>query len=128
MPCSTYSIYEDGSHKRNFDLLLEFDLPVFLRFGYGKEKFFANIDAGYAIGIFNWYPSGRGEPCYDGFFIEPKIGCKLGSRGSLALGVVMQKGSMMVSTITKNLNTSTTDNSRQKLLAPAVTLRYGISF
>ena len=77
-PCLQY-FTEFGSHSRSF--CNELDIPVFLRLGYGKEKLYAHLDAGYAICALTFYDwgwasdgwgEGRKEPSYDGFFIEPQ--------------------------------------------------------
>ena len=75
-PCLQY-ITRNGSKSRDF--CNELDIPVFLRLGYGKEKLYANLDAGYAIGAlalfdWGWIPGGRTEPIYNGFFVEPQVG------------------------------------------------------
>ena len=47
-PCQV----KDSKHGRWFQN--ELDIPVFLRLGFGKARFFANVDAGYAVGILGY--------------------------------------------------------------------------
>ena len=136
LPCLQY-ITKNGTHKRTF--CDEFDIPVFLRLGYGKELFYANVDAGYAFGIFSfygsgWVPGGKKEPCYNGFFVDPHIGIRMGLHSALALGVLLQHSviSNTVQTESGTINdpsysiSSTTDT--QNMFTPAITLRYAYIF
>lgn len=136
LPCLQY-ITRDGTHERTF--CDEIDIPLFLRFGYGKDLFFAHVDAGYAISILSiygihWRPGGKKEPCYNGFFIEPHIGLRLGRHSALALGVLWQQST--VSNHVNVVNGTMGDPSysisetvtTQKLLTPAITLRYAFLF
>lgn len=136
LPCLQY-ITKSGTHERTF--CDEFDIPVFLRLGYGKEKFYANVDAGYAIGILSffgsgWVPGGKKEPCYNGFFVEPHFGLRLGRHSALALGVLLQQSvvSNHVHTVTGTMGDPSYSESStvttQKLLTPAITLRYAFIF
>ena len=136
MPCLQY-ITKNGTHERTF--CDEFDIPVFLRLGYGKEMLFANVDAGYAIGVLSsygkgWVPGGKKKPCYNGFFFEPQFGCRLGKHSALALGVLMQQSivSDYVHTETGTIGDPSYSTSltvtNQKLLTPAITLRYAFIF
>ena len=99
-PCLQY-FTEFGSHHRSF--CNELDIPVFMRLGYGKEKLYVNLDAGYAIcalTLYDWgwagdgWGEGRKEPSYDGFFIEPQVGWKVGRRSALALGLLLQQSAV----------------------------------
>ena len=95
-PCLQY-ITRNGSKSRDF--CNELDIPVFLRLGYGKEKLYANLDAGYAIGAlalfdWGWIPGGRTEPIYNGFFVEPQVGWRVGRRSALALGLLIQQSTV----------------------------------
>ena len=61
-----------------FDSGMELDLPFFLRIGYGKNHFFSNVDAGYAIGIISTtnlgaVSGGRTKLSYNGLFCEPQV-------------------------------------------------------
>ena len=135
LPCLQY-ITKNGTHERTF--CDEFDIPVFLRLGYGK-KFYANVDAGYAIGILSyygsgWVPGGKKDPCYNGFFVEPHFGLRLGRHSALALGVLLQQSvvSNYVQTVTGTMGDSSYSQSAtvstRKLLTPAITLRYAFIF
>ena len=107
-PCLQY-ITRNGSKSRDF--CNELDIPVFMRLGYGKEKLYANLDAGYAIcalSFFDWgmasdgWGEGRKEPSYDGFFIEPQVGWKVGRRSALALGLLLQQSIVSNRVTTEN--------------------------
>ena len=130
MPCLQY-ITTNGTPRRRF--INENDIPVFLRVGYSKNMFFANLDGGYAIGVYafygkDWTPGGKTESKYNGFFIRPHAGLNLGRGHSLSLGVLLQQSTV------KNHVSSTTDESvtsvvtTEHLLTPAITLRYGFTF
>ena len=136
MPCLQY-ITKNGTHSRTF--CEELDIPVFLRLGYGKEKVYANIDAGYAVGLLSFFdfggvPGGRKEAGYDGFFVEPHIGLKLGRRSALALGVLFQQSTVMDHVTTDKGTIDTPSYSMetvvqsQHIFTPAINLRYGILF
>ena len=135
-PCLQY-ITRNGIPERTF--CDEFDIPVFLRLGYGMEKIYANVDAGYAIGLlsfygYGWVPGGKKEPCYNGFFVEPHIGMRMGRHSALALGVLLQQSivSNHVNTETGTMGdpsySTTSTVTRQNLLTPAITLRYAFVF
>ena len=75
-PCVQY-ITRKGSKSRTF--CNELDIPMFMRLGYGKEKLYANLDAGYALCALSFYGAGwdgpgKKEPNYNGFFVEPQVG------------------------------------------------------
>ena len=135
-PCLQY-ITKNGTHEQTF--CDEFDIPVFLRLGYGKEKCYANVDAGYAICVLSfyrsgWVPGGKKEPCYSGFFVEPHIGIKMGNHSALALGVLLQQSvvSNHVNTVTGTMGDPSYSESgtitNQNLMTPAITLRYAFFF
>lgn len=135
-PCVQY-ITRNGSQKRTF--CNEFDIPLFLRLGYGKERLFANVDAGYAVSVlsfygFDWIPGGKKNPCYDGFFVDPHVGVKLGRHSALALGVLLQQSVVSDHVHTENGSVGDPDYSisgtvtTQKTLTPAITLRYAFLF
>ena len=131
-PCLDYSI-KNGAHKRSF--CNELDLPVFLRLGFGKERVYFNIDAGYSIGILSvfssgWVPGGKKELCYNGLFVDPHIGFKMGRHSALALGIIMQN-SMVSDHVTIETGTPDTPSSSiktevhsRRLFTPAINLRY----
>lgn len=135
-PCLQY-ITQNGTQKRSF--CQELDIPVFLRIGYGINKFYVNVDAGYAIGALSiydagWVPGGKKEPCYNGLFVDPHIGLKLGRHSALAVGVLLQRSTVYdhVTTESGDMNsgsyTITTQVTERQLLTPAITLRYGFVF
>lgn len=137
MPCLQY-ITNNGTHpERSF--CNELDIPVFLRFGYGKEKLYANLDAGYAIDILSfygsdWIPGGKKDPCYNGLFFEPQIGWRMNRRSALALGILLQQSTVERYVKTESGERGTPSHSisadvyNQHLFTPAITLRYGFFF
>ena len=135
-PCLQY-ITKNGTHSRTF--CNEMDIPVFMRLGYGKEKLYANLDAGYAIGALSyfgadWAPGGKKEPCYNGFFVEPQVGWKVGRRSALALGLLFQQSivSNDVTTESGTMNDPSysirSDVTTLNVFSPAITLRYVLGF
>ena len=139
-PCLQY-ITRNGSKSRDF--CNELDIPVFMRLGYGKEKLYANMDVGYAIcalTLYDWgwagdgWGEGRKEPSYDGFFIEPQVGWKVGRRSALALGLLFQQSTVSNRVTTENgtwgdpsysIGTKVTTLN---VFTPAVTIRYVVGF
>ena len=139
-PCLQY-ITRNGSKSRDF--CNELDIPVFMRLGYGKEKLYANMDVGYAICALTFYDwgmasdgwgEGRKEPSYDGFFIEPQVGWKVGRRSALALGLLFQQSTVSNRVTTENgtwgdpsysIGTKVTTLN---VFTPAVTIRYVVGF
>ena len=131
-PCLQY-ITKSGAHSRTF--CDELDIPVFMRLGYGKEQFYANLDAGYAIGALSfyglgWVPGGKKEPNYHGFFVEPQVGWKIGGRSALALGLLFQQSTLSnhITTVSGTIN-DTQHSIREEVstlnvFTPAITLRY----
>ena len=135
-PCLQY-ITRNGSKSRDF--CNELDIPVFLRLGYGKEKLYANLDAGYAIGAlalfdWGWKPGGRTEPIYNGFFVEPQVGWRVGRRSALALGLLIQQSTVSNHVTTENGTWGDPSYSIRgevntlNVFTPAVTLRYVVGF
>ena len=136
-PCLQY-FTEFGSHRRSF--CNELDIPVFMRLGYGKEKLYANMDVGYAIcalTLYDWgwasdgWGEGRKEPSYDGFFIEPQVGWKVGRRSALALGLLLQQ-SAVSDYVKEHVDTPTISYGHKitalNVFTPAITLRYVVGF
>ena len=136
-PCLQY-FTENGSHRRSF--CNELDIPVFMRLGYGKEKLYVNLDAGYAICALSFYDwgmaggEGKKEPSYDGLFVEPQVGWRIGGRSALALGLLFQQ-----STVSNHVKTEhgTMDDpsysygdkvTTLNVFTPAITLRYVLGF
>ena len=131
-PCLQY-ITKNGAHSRTF--CNELDMPVFMRLGYGKEQLYANLDAGYAIGALafyglGWVPGGKKEPNYQGFFVEPQVGWKIGGRSALALGLLFQQSTLSnhITTVSGSIN-DTQHSTREEVstlnvFTPAITLRY----
>jgi len=135
-PCFRY-ITRNGSHSRSF--CNELDIPVFMRLGYGKEKIYANLDAGYAIGALSfygldWIPGGKKDPSFNGFFVEPQVGWKVGRRSALALGLLFQQSTVSNQVITENGTLNDPSYSVREevttlnILTQAVTLRYVLGF
>ena len=131
LPCSQYRTKTGGDAQRMF--CVEADVPVFLRFGYGKGRFYANVDAGYAIGLLSIYGAGRMhngnvDNCYNGLFFEPQIGWKVGRKGALALGVLLQRSTVMEHIETETADALYDEAHQHKLFTPALNLRYCILF
>ena len=130
-PCYQYTV-SNGSGSRSFRT--ELDIPLYLRFGYGKEHFFAHLDAGYAVGIFTRYSgnevggSNKKDPIYSGFFFEPQLGWKFGRRSALALGFLLQRSQFIDSWEERDGASIIQGSQRQKQFTPALTLRYSILF
>ena len=106
-----------------------------MRFGYGKEKIYVNLDAGYAIRVLNFYGAGWvGEggkrPNYGGLFVEPQVGWKVGRRSALALGLLFQQSTLYNHVMTENgtMNDPSYSLSQKvttlNVFTPAITLRY----
>ena len=127
MPQCQYTIIDNGAPSRAFSI--ELAAPVFLRLGYGMEKLYVNVDAGYAFDLISRFS------CYNGFFAEPHIGWVLNQHRSLALGVLLQQSEVMkkqviTNTITSGSTPSSISNTvtKQHLFTPAITLRYAFLF
>lgn len=136
-PCLQYITENESSPRRTF--CNELDIPVFMRLGYGKEKLYANLDAGYAIGALSffgagWAGQGKKEPSYSGFFVEPQFGWKVGTRSAFALGLLLQQSTVSNHVTTENgtLNdpsySTSTKVTTLNVLTPAITLRYVLGF
>ena len=136
-PCLQY-FTEFGSHRRSF--CNELDIPVFMRLGYGKEKLYANMDVGYAIcalTLYDWgwasdgWGEGRKEPSYNGFFVEPQVGWRVGRRSALALGLLLQQ-SAVSDYVKLHVDTPTISYGHKitalNVFTPAITLRYVVGF
>ena len=130
-PCLQYITNNGVFSRRSF--VEEWDLPVFLRIGYGKNKLFANLDAGYAFALlsyygWDWIPGGMTEPSYNGFFFEPQIGYCISRRHALGLGVLLQQSSMDdYAKVSGGEGSSYYEGQqviRQDLFTPAITLKY----
>ncbi len=102
--------------------------------GYGKEHFFAHLDAGYAVGIFTRYSgnevggSNKKDPSYSGFFFEPQLGWKFGRRSALALGFLLQRSKFFDSWKERDGASIIQGSKSRKQFTPALTLRYSILF
>lgn len=135
-PCFVY----DTTHGRDFQN--ELDIPVFLRLGFGKSKFFANVDAGYAFGILGYDTEAeewstprpifeRNYP-YDGLFFEPHFGWRLGQQSALALGVLLQKSTVHNQDRGKEVINGKEETvfyiSDTNEFTPTITLRYILAF
>lgn len=125
LPCKVY----DTTHGRRIGDH-ELDIPVFLRLGFGKSKFFIHMDAGYAFGVLGYpgvgyVPGAKKDFLYDGLFFEPQVGWKVGLRGALALGVLLQKSDWRYQ-IRDVVGDTTTVYLSDLISAftPAITLRY----
>ena len=130
-PCYEYSVL-NGSGSRSF--CTELDIPLYLRFGYGKEHLFAHLDAGYAVGVFTRYRgddlggSNKKDPRYSGFFFEPQLGWKFGRKSALALGFLLQRSKFFDSWKERDGASIIQGSKSRKQFTPALTLRYSILF
>ena len=135
-PCFRY-ITRNGS--KSLDFCNELDIPMFMRLGYGKEKLYANLDAGYALCALSFYGAGwdgpgKKEPNYNGFFVEPQVGWKVGRRSALALGLLFQQSTVSNHVTTENGTWGDPSYSIREevntlnVFTPAVTLRYVLGF
>ena len=109
---------------------------MFMRLGYGKEKLYANLDAGYALCALSffgpgWAGEGKKEPNYNGFFVEPQVGWKVGRRSALALGLLLQQ-SAVSDYVKLHVDTPTISYGHKitalNVFTPAITLRYVVGF
>ena len=136
-PCLQYITKNGSSPRRTF--CNELDIPVFMRVGYGKEKLYANLDAGYALWALSFYGAGwdgegKKEPNYNGFFVEPQVGWKVGRRSALALGLLFQQSTVSNHVTTENGTWGDPSYSIRdevntlNVFTPAVTLRYVLGF
>lgn len=130
MPCLSYNVTNGKYDGRTF--VEEIDFPVFIRAGYGMDKFYANLDAGYAIGVgsVRLFAAGGGpmEAIYDGFFVEPHIGWRFSDKRSLALGVLFQQSTVADRNVTYDDSSLKEEYRTRNRITPAITLRYGIMF
>ena len=126
-PCKVY----DTKHGRGFHD--EVDIPVFLRLGFGKSKFFTHVDAGYAIGVLgypgvDYVPGAKKDFLYDGLFVEPQVGLKVGRRGAFALGVLLQQSDWHNQVWELFTTTTVYVRDTKNAFTPAITLRYVVGF
>ena len=130
-PCYRF-IDRDGIGSRSY--CNEIDIPLFFRFGYGKDRLFADLDLGYSIGLMAGYekdvfPGGEMDTChYSGFFAEPHIGFCISRRSSLSLGILLQQSSINTEHITTTSVSLHNIMKVENVLTPAFTLRYGFTF
>ena len=136
-PCLQYITQNGSSPRRTF--CNELDIPVFFFFFYGKEKLYAYLYVGYAIGAlalfdWGWKPGGRTEPIYNGFFVEPQVGWRVGRRSALALGLLIQQSTVSNHVTTENRTWGDPSYSIREevntlnVFTPAVTIRYVVGF
>lgn len=126
MPCVQYNT-NNGVGSR--DCGMELDLPLFLRIGYGKNHFFSNVDAGYAIGVIattnlGAVSGGRTKLSYNGLFCEPQVGWKLNERHALALGVLFQNSTYKDCVVTQVDDMVSKEVTTRNQFTPAITFRY----
>ena len=142
-PCLQYIVKNGSFDRRTFSN--ELDLPMFLRIGYSRNRFFTNLDGGYALGLSSFTnremattPTGlgitsfisRGGLRYNGIFLEPQAGCSIGRHSALALGLLLQH-----SRITDHIRTDdykhqsySTQALQRNIMTPSITLRYAYVF
>ena len=136
-PCLQYITENESSPRRTF--CNELDIPMFMRLGYGKEKLYANLDAGYALCALSffgpgWAGEGKKEPNYNGFFVEPQVGWKVGRRSALALGLLFQQSTVSNHVTTENGTWGDPSYSIREevntlnVFTPTVTIRYVVGF
>ncbi|MBO4434106.1 MAG: hypothetical protein J5769_01465 [Bacteroidales bacterium] len=130
MPCLSYNVTNGKYTGRSF--VEEIDIPLFLRVGYGLEKFYVNLDSGFAIGIGSvaLFAKGGGpmEARYDGLFFEPHVGWRINERRTLALGFLFQQSTVADRNVTYNDSSMKEEYRTRNMITPAITLRYGIMF
>ena len=129
LPCLSYNTKNGKYDGRT--TVGEIDIPVFLRFGYGMDKIYANLDAGYAIGIgAGTFASGGGpmEAIYDGLFVEPHIGWRINGRSAIALGALFQQSTVADRVVIDDGSSMRESYQTRNRLTPAITLRYGFLF
>lgn len=127
-PCERYNIKNGVFQGRSY-LSGELDIPLFLRLGYGKDKLYANLDAGYAIGIVSFeghYAVLLGKNA--GFFAEPHVGWRFNRHHSLALGLLVQQCDISHYTVTEDAGQGISTNKYKQDVTGAITLRYAYSF
>ena len=136
-PCYQYTT-KNGSHRPQF--CNELEIPMFLRLGYGKEKLYANLDAGYAVSVLSFvgpgtYGEAKKEPNYKGLFFEPQFGWRVGERSALALGLLWQHSTLSNHVQVENGSWNdpssysiSDDVTALSIFTPAVTIRYVLGF
>ena len=81
-----------------------------------------------------WKPGGRTEPIYNGFFVEPQVGWRVGRRSALALGLLIQQSTVSNHVTTENGTWGDPSYSigekvtTLNVFTPAVTIRYVVGF
>ena len=129
-PCVQYNSRDGGAFKREV-FLNEIGIPLFIRGGYESERFFANLDIGYSIGIISIPDLGLkggggiiyGSP-YKGIFVEPHVGLYSGRRTQIALGMLWQQ-----SIVTKGIYEGDHYSSSYSVsFTPAITVLVGHVF
>ena len=135
-PCVQY-VTKGGKHERRF--CNEYDVPLFFRCAYRGSRYYAAADFGYAMGVYSfygreWEPGGMRVPCYDGIFVEPHLGVHLGRYSVLALGVLLQRSTVVDTNSIESGTPGTalysvkTESIKRNVLTPAINLRYGVIF
>jgi hypothetical protein len=129
-PCYYLSI-RNGVESREYSH--DFSVPVFLRATYGSGRLhslYACLDAGYSIGVLMVMEgfSTFGDHAYNGFFFEPQVGWITGEHSAFVLGVLLQQSTFRKNDISRSGDVIFSDSSTQKVLTPAVTLRYCFTF
>ena len=129
-PCRQYIIKNGDYDHSTYNE--ELDTPLFIRAGYKVSKFFASVDAGYAVGAlafsFGSVPGGLLDTGYEGLFLEPHIGMTVGKKSTLSMGMLWQR-----STVDDYIQTESADSysgtvTTLNLFTSAITLRYGVFF
>ncbi|MBP5487330.1 MAG: hypothetical protein J6Y06_06870, partial [Bacteroidales bacterium] len=81
-----------------------------------------------------WDGAWKKEPNYNGFFVEPQVGWKVGRRSALALGLLFQQSTVSNRVTTENGTWGDPSYSIREevntlnVFTPAVTLRYVLGF
>ncbi|MBO5634193.1 MAG: hypothetical protein J5907_02085 [Bacteroidales bacterium] len=125
--------YEDVTKNgsQNYEYCGTICIPVFVRLGFDGGKVYANLDAGYSKGIISRKGSefmGDGGSCYSGVFVDPHVGMRIGGRSAIALGVLLQQGTIGTRVQTDTGESHKTQFSSKKEFTPAINLRYAFSF
>lgn len=124
-------VTKNGASSREYNN--EFDIPVFLRLGFGGEKVYVNVDAGYSLGAIAFYEESMdggsvADKCYSGLFVDPQIGWRFSQKSALAIGMLLQQGVIGNRVTTQSGDSFSQEFHRKKEFTPALTLRYALSF
>lgn len=118
------------------EMMVELEMPVFLRIGLEGSKWFVHVDGGYAVGLFGVSAATsllKGaspyiNPIYKGLFVDPHAGIILGGRHAIGLGVLFQQCTRQEEVINQSKDVISTSVNTVKEFPAAINLRYGFRF